>query len=243
MRLLHVLHSVTNTQLARLNLTVCRRDSVPSIERFFSYLRGSKLAPKTIIDIGVADGTEWLYEAFPQAKFHLVDPTRESMPHMQAWSQKLNAEVHNVALGAEDGVAEIAKSNNIGHASLLRLLPNIDYPMEQRYRVPVRRFDSLFPSMQGPALCKIDVEGAELSVLKGMGEQIRSLDVILVETSVTSLFQDGPELRDVIAYMAKHQFSLFDIGSLMRRPYDNTLHLIDAIFVPDNSSLRVRRWR
>jgi len=178
--------------------------------------------------------------AFPEAKFHLIDPTRESMPHMQTWSQKLNAEVHNVALGAEDGVAEIAKSNNIGHASLLRLLPNIDYPMEQRYRVPVRRFDSLFPTMQGPALCKIDVEGAELSVLKGMGEQIRSLDVILVETSVTSLFQDGPELRDIMAYMAKHQFSLFDIGSLMRRPYE---HLIDAIFVPDNSSLRVRRWR
>jgi hypothetical protein len=107
MRLLHVLHSVTNAQLARFNLTVCRRDSVPSIERFFSYLRGSKLAPKTIIDVGVANGTEWLYEAFPKAKFHLIDPTRESMPHMQAWSQKLNAEVHNVALGAEDGVAEL----------------------------------------------------------------------------------------------------------------------------------------
>jgi hypothetical protein len=107
MSLLRVLHSVTNAQLARFNLTVCRRDSVPSIERFFSYLRGSKLAPKTIIDVGVADGTEWLYEAFPEAKFHLIDPTRESIPHMQAWKQKLNVEVHNVALGAEDGVAEM----------------------------------------------------------------------------------------------------------------------------------------
>ena len=108
--------------------------------------------------------------------------------------------------------------------------------------MPVRRFDTLFPTVQRPALCKIDVEGAELIVLKGMGEQIRSLDVILVETSVTSLLQGGPELRDIIAYMAKFQFSLFDIGSLMRRPYDDTLHLIDAIFVPDDSSLRVRRW-
>jgi hypothetical protein len=38
---------------------------------------------KTIFHIGVADGTPWLYETFPDAKSHLIDPTRESLPHMQ----------------------------------------------------------------------------------------------------------------------------------------------------------------
>src|SRR6185295_16848459 len=91
MRLLHVLHSVTNAQLARFNLTVCRRDSVPSIERFFSYLRG-KLAPKTIIDVGVADGTEWLYEAFQRPNSILLiqpaNPCLTCRPGVRSSTQK-----------------------------------------------------------------------------------------------------------------------------------------------------------
>ena len=34
--------------------------------------------------------------------------------------------------------------------------------------VPMRRFDRLFTSFARPALCKIDVQGAELMVLEGM---------------------------------------------------------------------------
>jgi 16S rRNA G527 N7-methylase RsmG len=33
--------------------------------------------PKTVIDVGVGRGTPWLYQAYPTAKFILVEPLRD----------------------------------------------------------------------------------------------------------------------------------------------------------------------
>jgi hypothetical protein len=103
-------------------------------------------------DIGIAYGTPWLYAAFANAKFPLVDPTRESLPHMQAWAKKLNADVHNVALVAESTPMQIATRSTIIHSSLLHRVTNP--AIEERYEVSVRRFDALCPTIPRPALCK-----------------------------------------------------------------------------------------
>ena len=74
----------------------------PSWNHTFRLLRRCGLTPKTIFDVGVARGTPRLYTAFPQAVFHLIDPTRESLPFMQDIAKRYDARVHNVALGAKE---------------------------------------------------------------------------------------------------------------------------------------------
>ena len=240
MTVLGSIKRLANAQLARHGHVVAHEGTVPSFGRFVSLLRRANLMPRTVIDIGVAHGTPWLYEAFPDAKFHLVDPTRESLPHMRTWAKKLDAQIHNLALGAENCSMRIATRSTILHATLLR---DITEPtLENVYDVPVRRFDTLFPSIAQPALCKIDVEGAEASALQGMGESIHNIDAIIVETSMVSLYEHGPEFADIVSYMSNNQFSFFDICGVTRRPFDDALHQIDAVFVPDQSPLRIRRW-
>jgi FkbM family methyltransferase len=109
--------------------------------------------------LGVAYGTPWLYAAFPGAKFCLVDPTREPLPHMETWAKKLDAEVHNVALASESTSLKISTRSTIIHSSLLPEVTN--RRIEEQYDVPARRFDALFATFERPAFCKIDVEGAE----------------------------------------------------------------------------------
>jgi FkbM family methyltransferase len=198
------------------------------------------LSPRMVIDIGVAFGTPWLYEGFPWAKHHLVDPTRESLPYMREISRKIGAQIHNVALGEQAGTMEIALRNTMVHATLMK--DTSEPEIVGRYSVPVLRFDELFPAIERPAICKIDVEGAEMMVLKGMGEQIHSLDAIVVETSMMSLYRNGPEFSDVVQFMAGKQLAFYDYAGVTRRPYDEALHQIDAFFVPNESPLRVRRW-
>jgi FkbM family methyltransferase len=240
MSLLGSIKRTLNIPLARLNHAIVHEAHVATLERFVQVLRRDSVVPKTIIDVGVASGTPWLYEGFPPAKFHLVDPTRESLPHMQAWAKKLNAEIHNVALGTSNGTVEIAMRNTIIHASFMQ---DIGKPrIVDKYQVPVTRFDALFPFLERPVLCKIDVEGAEMMVLEGMGEQVHALDAIVIETSMISLYDHGPEFRDVVTFLSKQGFSFYDFGGVTRRPYDGALHQIDAIFVPDQSPLRIRRW-
>jgi len=240
MTVLSLIKRLANRQLARHGQLVARADSVPSFDRLFALLRRADLVPRTVIDIGVAYGTPWLYEAFPAARYHLVDPSRESLPHMHTWAAKLDAEIHNIALGAENASMQIATRHTIIHATLLRDLT--EPTIEKKYEVPVRRFDEHFGSFERPVLCKIDVEGAESLVIQGMGARIHDLDAIIVETSMISLYEQGPEFADIVGLMAARQFALFEIGEITRRPFDRALHQIDAVFVPAMSRLRPRRW-
>lgn len=229
-----------NILLKSINHVVVHRDHVGSVDRFVSAVHRAGLSPKTVIDVGVAFGTPWLYEGFKGAKLHLVDPTRESLPHMQEISRRIGAEIHNIALGEKSGAMEIALRNTIVHATLMKDVTGPE--ITSRYAVPIVRFDELFPAVESPAFCKIDVEGAEMMVLRGMGEQIHSLDGIVVETSMIPLYEGGADFSELIQFMASNGFAFYDYAGVNRRPFDGALHQIDAFFVPNESPLRVRRW-
>lgn len=69
-----------NARLAKHGHVIAHEPVVPSFDRLVALLSRADLIPRTVFDIGVAYGTHWLYGAFPTAKFHLINPTRESLP-------------------------------------------------------------------------------------------------------------------------------------------------------------------
>ncbi|HEX7777272.1 MAG TPA: FkbM family methyltransferase [Parvibaculum sp.] len=205
-------------------------------------LKSQGFRPRTVFDVGVAAGTPDLYAAFPAARYVLVDPTRASLPHMQRLARDLDAEVCNFALGDGDGEIEIEERlDDINGATFFREVGVLG--ATERYAVPVRRFDRAFPEFERPALCKIDVQGAELMVLRGMGERLADIDVFIVEASVLATIEAAPEAFEVIAFMRERGFVIFDIVGTARRPLDKALAQLDMMFVRENSPLRAdRRW-
>jgi FkbM family methyltransferase len=206
-------------------------------------LRDLGFNPKTVFDIGVAAGTPDLYDAFVDAHYILVDPAKESLPHMKRIARRLDAQVFNLALGDSDGEIEIeARLDDINGATIFKEIGPVG--PTRSYRVLMRRFDHIFPEFARPALCKIDVQGAELMVLRGMGRRIEEIDVFIVEMSVIATVRDAPEAHDIIAFMRQSGFVIFDIVGMSRRPLDNALAQIDILFIKENSQLRAdRRWR
>src|SRR5262249_15864800 len=107
----------------------------------------------------------------------------------------------------------------------------------------IRRFDEVCPPISGPALMKIDTQGAELMILAGIGKRLSEIDFFIIETSLLQIYVNAADFSDVMGFMMKHDFCFFDLISLHRRPYDRTLADIDAVFVPRNSRLRSElRW-
>ena len=68
-----------------------------------------------------------------------------------------------------------------------------------RSKLPLRRFDKLFTTFERPALCKIDVQGAELMVLEGMTGCLSKIDALIVETSTIATVKGGAELGSVVS--------------------------------------------
>jgi FkbM family methyltransferase len=197
--------------------------------------------PRTVFDVGVGFGTFGLYHLFPDAFFHLVEPTPESLPHMQRIARRLACRIHPLALGDRDGEAVLEIRSDIQGSTLLEEVGERDWLRFET--VPLRRFDTLFPHIDRPALCKIDVQGAELMVLRGMAKRLADLDAVIVETSTIATVKDGAEVADVIAFMRRYGFVLADVLGLKRRPLDRATAQLDLLFVPEASALRAdRRW-
>ena len=229
--------------LGTFSLTLANLHRVPDWNQSFEILRHYSLIPKTVFDIGVANGTPNLYAAFPDAYYHLFDPTRESIQHMEQIAKRHMATIYTVGLAVREGEAEIAVRAEIGGSSMLTEVGRAE--ITDRYKVPLNRFDALIPAgIERPALAKIDVQGAEIGVLRGMEGRLGELDAILIETSLIATLIDGPEFRDVFRFFDRHDWVLADIPGLVRRPLDGGVAQIDALFVPATSPIRAdKRWR
>ena len=129
----------TNTLLKKLGYAVEREGMIPSFDRFADMLADRGLEPRTIVDIGVAEGTPWLYRRWPDARYILVDPTPQSLPHMTAWSKRLKVEIMSCAFGEEEGLCAI--KIRAKHAASTMYEEIGEAKVIEEVAVPVRRFD------------------------------------------------------------------------------------------------------
>lgn len=150
--------------------------------------------PATIFDVGVAYRTPELYNELKDAKYHLIDPVPQSLPHMQRWATKLHASVHNIALGEANSLMPLDVREEIDGSTFFQ-----ERGWGGTFRsvlVPVKRFDSVFSvkDFVRPCLLKIDVQGAQLSVLRGIVDLMRFIDLIIVEARVMNTQVGSPSV-------------------------------------------------
>jgi len=87
-------------------------------------------------------------------------------------------------------------------------------------------------------LLKLDVQGSELDILKGLANKIDTFEAIILETSVRRYNKSSPLFIKVINFMYKNNFIFYDLCDLKRLDGTNsTLVQFDALFISKNSTL------
>jgi FkbM family methyltransferase len=172
----------------------------------------------TVIDVGANKGQFSLYALarFPSAHIIAFEPLlgpREQMARMLQGEKRV--EVLPFALGETEGEVDMHLSAREDSSSLLpiggRQVSN--FPGTQEVgttRAEVRTLDSVLADreLKRPALLKIDVQGFELSVLRGAEQTLSVFDQILVEASFIELY-DGQALFPAISHhLEAHGFGL-----------------------------------
>ncbi len=216
------------------------RTNVPprSFGLFFKHLKSVGFEVRTVIDVGIAFGTAPIYNAFPRARYFLVEPVAECRPVLEKLKQRLNAEYFLVAAGAENRDVSLNVHHDISGSSIYPQVEGKALDGEARL-TPMRRLDSLLPeSLEHPVFLKIDTQGAEIEVLKGLGSRIDEIDLLIVETTMMPVRHGIPQFADIVRFCDDAGFVAYDVLEGFTRALDGALAQIDLAFVRKDSVLR-----
>lgn len=119
----------------------------------------------------------------------------------------------------DDQVVEFIVTNNGQSSSILELEEHkTQHPHvveSYRMRLPTITLSSLFKknelSFDNYNFLNIDIQGAELLALKGLGEELRKFDYLYLEVNTKHLYKDCPLLTDLMNYLMGFGFKLAEI--------------------------------
>lgn len=239
MKIVSVAFRLVNQALEIIGLRLLRTNApVRNFGLFFKHLKSLGFDARTVIDVGVAFGTPAIYSAFPKAKYFLIEPVAECLPTLQGLRQKLNAEYFLVAAGAENGEVTFNVHDDISGSSLYPQAEGKVMDGEAR-TVPMKRLDAMLPQqLEHPVFLKIDTQGAEIEALKGLGERIKEIDLLILETTMMPMRHGIPQFADIVRFCDEAGFAVYDVLEGHTRALDGALAQIDLAFVRKDSALR-----
>jgi FkbM family methyltransferase len=228
-----------NRVLEALGLRLLRTNApVRNFALFFKHLKSLGFEVRTVIDVGIAFGTSPIYDAFPRARYFLVEPVAECRPVLEKLKQRLNAEYFLVAAGAENGEVTFNVHDDISGSSIFAQVEGKALDGEER-STPMRRLDALLPEkLEHPVFLKVDTQGAEIEVLKGLGSRIGEIDLLILETTMMPMRHGIPEFADVVRFCDEAGFAVYDILEGHMRALDGALAQIDLALIRKDSPLR-----
>lgn len=201
---------------------------------FLRRVTGAGVKPATVFDIGVGHGTPWLYAAFPQAHFVLLEPQKRFEPDLKRICGSIDAEYRLVGVGRdEQDLPMYELLNSPTGSSFLQPNAHTDQvwgPSEQSAQhLHVIPLDS-YCGLHGPFFVKIDTEGFELEVLRGATKILEQTDVVLLEVAIAARQTGEPDLIDIGMLMKSRGFRLIDFPTLVQQSLNGPLAYADVAF-------------
>lgn len=206
----------------------------PDLGFTLELLKRSGFTPAATIDVGAYVG-DWAHDcrrAFPDTRVLMVEPSPARAAQLRrraAGDDRFS--VAQALLGASEGTAgfveqdsnsRIAPAGSPGAASMAvttldRLVAGTPFDRAQ--------------------LLKVDVQGHDLEVLRGGAATLAHVEVLVVELSLIPLHLGAPSVRTIVDWLDDRGFRLLDIAGLIRRPADDALWQMDAVFTRHESRL------
>lgn len=184
-----------------------------------------------VVDIGVAHHTNDLYQAFVGKQFLLIEANPAFRENLEKLKKQLHAKIEMVFCGEKSGETTLNVPKNNRRASAYTT-KNSEH---ESITVKTETLDNLMARnglLSGNTLLKIDVEGAELDVLKGAKKTLLQTKILVLEICWGVPFTPkASDYTDVLLFVKNLGFKLNNIvegGGILRH---GRLTHADFIFV------------
>lgn len=191
-----------------------------TLEVMYETLRDSS----NVIDIGAHKGSvlRWVTRLAPHGQHMAIEP----LPFFAAVLRREYPEVavHGVALSDRAGEATFMHVvNNPAYSGFRRQDSYPQPPIIEELHVPTVRLDDLVPDTASIDFIKIDVEGAELQVLRGAAHTLARTRAVIVCEHVGSPEVPSASVYDLLQDCGLRVFRMADWLAGEREPMTATL--------------------
>lgn len=186
-----------------------------------------------MMDVGANVGFTTLLAARligPSGRVLAFEPNQAAAARLRtnvALNALSNVDINEIGLGSRTGIAQLATGDHHGTSSMRT---------GSGRRVCVRTGDEFAPPPDRPTLIKIDVEGYELEVLRGMrGVLARPNVVLLIEVTDKWLREAGGSAEELFAELNgfNGRTPVYrPMMGLALRPIDRNTSQYDVLFTP-----------
>jgi len=201
------------------------------------------IEPATIIDVGANVGQFAVAcgKLFPYAQIYAFEPVSECLRELRNNTRTLpQVSVMPMALGDQPGSQPI-HINSHPHSSSLLSLADVHrqaFPeaMEAGTEsVTVATLDGIADelTLRTPCLLKLDVQGYESRVLAGGSELLQQVDLVVLETSFQTMYQDEELFPEILELMRGYGFRFLRPIGWLQAPSSGEYLQMDALFAKD----------
>lgn len=171
------------------------------------------------VGAGTITEAEEYYQTF-QGIVYWFEPILESfLIGEQNIAKYPNFKQFNIALSDTNETCDFHITSNSGSSSsLLPLKLHLKHHpsaiVTEVRKVQCRRFDDFMVEQgidtPGLNVLIIDTQGSELRVLKGMQEQLKHTDELIVEVNLVEMYENNPSPQEIVDYLATYSFEVIN---------------------------------
>ena len=181
----------------------------------------------TLIDVGANRGQFSLAARHqrPEAMIYAFEPLSGPADLYDAvFAGDARVRLFRMAIGAEAGEGEVRVAEKSDSSSLLdfdrvsEVFGQADQIGVERTRIAPLSEAIGAAELAHPVLCKIDVQGFELEVLRGCGTLLDVIDMFYIECSTISLYAGQALFDDIHGFLREHGFALARVGHVSGVP-------------------------
>ena len=202
-------------------------------------LINSILGKKKIIyvDIGANQGSyiNYLSSFLNFKKIYAFEPIIELNQKIKKNNPTLDIKIYNVALSNLNKKRDFFQYKVSSQSSLYKQNNTFNSLMklDKKIKVQTKKFDSVFNNFKKIDFCKIDVQGEDPNVLRGMKKHLakKKIRLVKIEIIFISLYINvEPNFYNILEFMKKNEYLLVSVSKIKFK--NNKILFMDAFFEP-----------
>ena len=223
----------------KLNHKYQNKNQIVNTNFILHSLQSKNFNPKFIVDVGCGYG-EWtkkMIKYFPNSNFFLYDANEENKEKLEKLCEKNKNISYQINLLTNDNKSY--KFFKMGYGS--SIFEEQTNHKREIIELKSKKLSDVLPEIVANAnnnLIKLDVQGSELKILDGLGNQLNHFEIIIMETSIHKYNKNAPLFNEIIEYMNDKNYTLYDLFDFKRTGNEKSFLLqVDCVFVRKDSKL------